>query len=227
MIYIGTSGFSYKEWVGGFYPEKTPPAKFLELYARSFDTTELNNTFYRIPSEKITAKWAEQVGDDFRFTLKMNQRVTHRKRLRGVDEEMRWFLNGARPLGPKLGCVLVQLPPNFRSDLELLDQFLRGYARNLRLAVEFRHDSWTGPETFDLLRKHGAAWAVAENDDSEAVREITAPFVYVRLRKAGYEPAELAEWAEWLKGVAGDAFVYFKHEEQAPHLASELKALVD
>ncbi len=222
MIYVGTSGFSYKEWKGGFYPEKLPADQYLEYYSERFDSTELNNTFYRMPSEKNTSRWAEQVPARFRFALKLSQRITHRKRLRNVDEEMGWFFNGARPLGEKLGCILVQLPPNFRQDMALLDDFLQAHGRHVRLAFEFRHASWLVPETYQLLGDRGAALVAAEEDDSPAVREVTAPFLYARLRKSTYTPGELTEWSNWLRDQSGDQFVFFKHEEQAPLLAAEL-----
>lgn len=222
MIYVGTSGFSYKEWEGSFYPEKLGSGKYLEYYSQRLKTTELNNTFYRFPSEKYTVKWAEQVPDDFRFALKLNQRITHRKRLRGVGEEMGWFLTGAMPLGEKLGCILVQLPPNLRQDAEALEAFLAAHARNVPLAFEFRHDSWAAPEIFELLRRHKASWCVAETDDSPALREVTAPFCYLRLRKSDYSDEELAGWAKWLQSLTGDSFVYFKHELGAPRLALRL-----
>ncbi len=226
MIYVGTSGFSYKEWKGEFYPEKMTADEYLGYYSARFDSTELNNTFYRMPSQKITARWAEQVPAKFRFALKLNQRVTHRKRLRNVEEEMGWYFNGAQPLGEKLGCLLVQLPPNFRQDLPLLDEFLQAHGRHVRLACEFRHPSWLADETYQLLGDRGAALVVAEEDDSPAVRETTAPFVYVRLRKSSYTPQELADWAGWLRNQTGDQFVFFKHEQQAPFLAADLLKLL-
>ena len=111
MIYVGTSGFSYPEWKGIVYPEDLPDRQYLSFYGQHFSSAEINNTFYRFPSAKTTQTWSEQVPDDFRFTLKMNRKVTHRKRLTDVEEEMDWFFNGASSLGGKLGTVLVQLPP--------------------------------------------------------------------------------------------------------------------
>ncbi len=217
MIYVGTSGFSYAEWKGSFYPEDLPQKQFLSYYSSRFPSTEINNTFYSIPSAKTTANWAEQVGDDFRFSLKLSQRITHRKRLRGCEEEMEWFASGVEPLEPKLGCVLVQLPPWFRQELEVLEAFLEAHASKWKLALEFRHDSWMQPDTYRCLQNHGASLGVVETDKAEAVREVTAPFVYVRLRKDDYGEEELREWASWLRSTgAEDVYVYLKHAEAAP-----------
>ncbi len=222
MIYIGTSGFSYPEWKGSFYPEDLPQNRFLSHYAEHFRTTEINNTFYRIPSAKMTAKWAEQVDDRFRFSLKLSQRITHKKRLESCDEEMGWFATGAAPLESCLGCLLVQLPPWSRQKLDVLEGFLEAHAAKWKLAFEFRHDSWMQPETYRLLEKHGSALAVVETDETPAVREITAGFLYVRLRKESYSQDELQEWAHWLSSSGRDAYVYLKHAAAAPGWAQRL-----
>ncbi len=226
MIYIGTSGFSYNEWKGGFYPDDLPAAKFLSYYSGQFNSTEINNTFYRIPSAKTTANWAQQVGPSFRFSLKLSQRITHKKRLRDCSEEMEWFRNGAEPLQGQLGCILVQLPPWFRQNLEVLDAFLEAHASNWRLALEFRHASWMQPETYQLLESRGASLGVVETDEDQAVREVTAPFVYVRLRKDDYSSEELDGWANWLNSLDRDVYVYLKHAAQAPAWAQRLSKAI-
>ena len=223
MIYVGTSGFSYPEWKGIFYPEDLPARRYLSFYGQHFSSTEINNTFYRFPSAKTTQNWSEQVPDDFRFTLKMNRKVTHRKRLTDVGEEMDWFFNGASSLGEKLGTVLVQLPPYFRCNLEALDEFLAMYAGQARLALEFRHDSWFEEDTLQVLKNHGAALVVVEADERAALRAVTAPFLYVRLRKTEYTSGELQDWADWISGQPGDQFVYLKHGQKGPLLARQLE----
>lgn len=222
MLYFGTSGFSYKEWKGPFYPEKLPQKDYLSYYASHFKTTELNNTFYRIPSRKVVESWAGQVPEAFRFALKLNQRITHRKKLKDIDEEMGWFLNGAEALGARLGCILVQLAPWFKQDLDLLESFLERHGKRAPMAFEFRHNSWLEQSTYDLLKAHSAAWVLAETDEQPAVREITGPFVYVRLRKSEYSEEELVQWAEWLRDLNTDAFVYLKHALKAPVWAEQL-----
>jgi len=221
-IFVGTSGFSYKEWKGTFYPEKLPSKKYLSFYAEHFRTTEINNSFYRIPNTKTIEGWYDQVPYNFSFTLKLNQKITHMKRLKDADEEMGWFLQSAAGLQEKLGTILVQLPPYFRKDTEVLSAFLSRYAKKARLAFEFRHASWFDDETYSLLRKHQSALAVVEAEEQEAVRELTADFVYMRLRKGDYSQKELAAWAEWIRSQEVDVFCYLKHDEKAPVLAQQL-----
>lgn len=219
MIYVGTSGFSYPEWKGIFYPEKLSAKGYLNYYARYFTTTEINNTFYRSPRETTARAWSEQVPDHFRFALKLNRKITHEKRLKEVEEGMTWFLKGAAALGDKLGTILVQLPPYFRKDLTLLHNFLEKHSEAARLAVEFRHESWFTQETLELLEEHGASLVIVEADERPALREVTAPFVYLRLRKSGYTDEELQDWVRWIRLQQREVFVYLKHEEQAPSLA--------
>ena len=137
-ILVGTSGFAYKEWKGSFYPEKLPAKKYLSYYAEHFRTTEINNTFYRMPTARLCEGWYNEVPEDFSFTLKLSQRITHFKRLKNVDDDMSFFLDSAASLKEKLGPILVQLPPNFKKDLELLEAFLEKFAKQGRLAFEFR-----------------------------------------------------------------------------------------
>ena len=224
-LWIGTSGFSYPEWRGAFYPEKLPPKQFLGFYAQHFPTTEINNTFYRFPRAATTEPWARETPDGFRFTVKLPQRITHSKRLQDVDTEMSWFASGVLPLGDKLGPVLVQLPPNFKKDTERLDAFLAKHAARFRLVLEFRHQSWFEADVERILRDRGAAFALAENDAGEALqipRWVTGPFVYMRLRKDGYSPAELAEWSVWMRAQPVPVYCYVKHDERAPELAAAL-----
>jgi uncharacterized protein YecE (DUF72 family) len=227
-IRIGTSGFSYTEWRGSFYPEKLPAKEFLRWYAQCFPTTEINNTFYRIPRASLTAQWRADVPDEFRFTLKLSQRITHIKRLKEADTEMSWFTSGALELGPTLGPVLVQLPPNFKKDAPRLEAFLAKHAPRLQLAVEFRHASWVDDEVEALLRAHRVAFAVveAEPDESEMPRPrlATGTFVYVRLRKGEYTPAELEDWAAWMRAQSVPVYCYVKHDDAAPLLAQSVVA---
>lgn len=224
-LWVGTSGFSYPEWRGAFYPEKMPAKQFLGFYAQHFPTTEINNTFYRFPRAATTEPWAQETPDGFRFALKLPQRITHSKRLKDVDTEMSWFASGVLPLGAKLGAVLVQLPPHFKKDAERLDSFLATHASRFPLALEFRHDSWFDAEVEHVLRTRGAAFAVAQDDDTDAAerpRWVTGPFVYMRLRRDGYTPAELREWAAWMCSQPVPVYCYLKHDERAPELAAAL-----
>jgi uncharacterized protein YecE (DUF72 family) len=221
-ILIGTSGFSYPEWKGNFYPADLPSKKYLSFYAAHFHTTEINNSFYRTPNTKTIESWYNEVPADFAFTLKLNQNITHRKKLKDVDEEMNYFLDVASHLQEKLGTILVQLPPYFKKDAAVLDQFASAYAKKARLAFEFRHATWTDPEVFEILRKYKCAWGVVEAEDQQAIREITADFTYMRLRKGDYSVVELQAWGEWIKRQPVDVYCYLKHDEKAPVLAKQL-----
>ena len=226
MILIGTSGFSYKEWKGSFYPKELPAKQYLSFYAKHFKTTEINNSFYRTPTEQNITAWYEEVPADFSFTLKLNQKITHVRRLKNADEEMERFLQVAAFMKEKLGTILVQLPPYAKKDLASLATFLSQYASRARLAFEFRHASWFDEETYALLKEHHSALAVVEAEDQDPVREITGNFIYMRLRKGDYKPKELKQWATWIKQQTLDVYCYLKHDEKAPLLARQLMDLI-
>ena len=229
-ILVGTSGFAYKEWKGSFYPEKLPAKKYLSYYAEHFRTTEVNNTFYRMPTAKLCEDWYDEVPENFSFTLKLSQRITHFKRLKNVDDEMNYFLDSAAALKEKLGPILVQLPPNFKIDLELLEAFLEKFARQGRLAFEFRHQSWFEDRLFELLRKYNTAFGIVEKEEGEAgvtPREVTGSFVYMRLRKGDYTQEEMLEWARWIRSQTVPVYCYLKHDERAPVLAKGLLSALE
>lgn len=221
-ILIGTSGFSYPEWKGSFYPRELASKKYLAFYADHFPTTEINNSFYRTPNIKTVEGWYNEVPADFSFTLKLNQNITHRKKLKGAGEDMDYFLEVASHLQEKLGTILVQLPPYFKKDAEVLEQFVSAYARKARLAFEFRHATWTDPEVIEILRKYNCSWGVVEAEEQSAIREITADFTYMRLRKGDYSEQELQTWGTWIKQQTVDVYCYLKHDEKAPILAKQL-----
>jgi uncharacterized protein YecE (DUF72 family) len=230
MVHVGTSGYSYPEWWGTFYPERFPPARMLPYYAERFHTVELNNTFYRMPTPKAVAAWAQETPAGFRFALKVPQRITHFARLRDVGEPLRFLLETVGGLGAKLGPLLLQLPPNFRKDVGRLDDCLALVPPPVRMAVEFRHASWLDEEVYAVLRARNAALCVADTEETTTPDVATADFGYLRLRDRAYARDELARWAriaarpEWR-----DAFVYFKHEESGtgPALAGELVRLLE
>lgn len=225
QVLIGTSGFSYAEWKGNFYPNDLPSKKFLSYYARHFSTTEVNNTFYRLPTLKLTEGWYNEVPDGFCFTLKLSQKITHIRRLKNVEQEMDVFVNAAAGLKEKLGPILVQLPPTFRKDVSTLGSFLERFSTRGRFAFEFRHESWFSEEVYELLRRYNVAFGVVEKEEGEAgetPREVTGPFIYMRLRKVEYSPAELNDWASWIRAQPVDVFCYFKHDLLAPVLARQL-----
>ena len=230
MIRVGTSGFSYPEWRGRFYPPRVPSARMLPYYAERFSTVELNSTFRRMPTTEAVAGWAQQTPAGFVFALKVPQRITHFARLRDVAELFAEFLDTIAGLGDKRGPLLLQLPPNFRKDAGGLRDCLARVPPPVRMAVEFRHSSWLDDEVYDLLRASNAALCVADTEYGTTPVISTADFGYLRLRDRAYTRTELARWAtvaaraEWR-----DAFVYFKHEESGtgPKLARKLIGLVD
>jgi uncharacterized protein YecE (DUF72 family) len=225
-FYVGTSGYSYPEWKGSFYPAKMPAREMLGFYAGHFRTVEINNTFYRPPAASALQAWAEQVPGDFRFVLKAPQKVTHVRRLAGVSELVASLLEVTGTLKKRLGPLLFQLPPNFKKDVPRLRAFLALLKPGRRAALEFRHPSWFDEEVFGLLRKHRAALCVADAaDDLEVPFVATADWGYLRLRRPDYDRKALKMWAARMKAQPWrDCFVFFKHEDagKGPRLASRL-----
>jgi len=227
-VKVGTSGYSYKEWKGRFYPEKIKEAEMLAFYAQRFPTVEINNTFYRMPSAPLVARWAEQVPAGFTFVLKAPQRITHQKRLGDVGDDVAFFLETAGALGGKLGPVLFQLPPYLKKDVGRLQALLDRLPARPRAAFEFRHASWLDEEVRGVLAAKDAALCLADTDE-EPLGEATstAGWGYLRLRRAAYTEADLAAWSERILAQAWEeAFVFFKHEDEArgPELAVAMMA---
>jgi uncharacterized protein YecE (DUF72 family) len=214
--WVGTSGYNYPEWKGSFYPQKLPAAKMLAYYAQAFSTVEVNYTFYRMPNAKTLAGWDRDTPADFRLTLKAPKRITHVAKLRNCAPVLQYFLDTAATLGAKLGPILFQLPPWFRKDLAVLDEFLALLPVQLCAAFEFRHASWMDGEVFARLRARNVALCVADSEKFSTPLEITAGYGYFRLRDEGYTPADLRRWAQLIRehaAACSDVYVYFKHEE--------------
>ncbi|MEO5511668.1 MAG: DUF72 domain-containing protein [Longimicrobiales bacterium] len=230
QLLAGTSGFAYKEWKGVFYPADIKAADMLKYYAGKFPAVEINNTFYRMPTESVVAGWADQVPAGFTFVLKAPQKITHFKRLKEVEPELDYFCTVAKALGTHIGPVLVQLPPNFKRDDERLASFLAAAPDDLRIAFEFRNPSWLDEEVYAVLRAHDAALVIAHDEEAETPMVATASWGYARLRKVNYEPGELAAWAEKLRTQPWkQLFAFFKHENEGtgPALAAEFTALFE
>jgi uncharacterized protein YecE (DUF72 family) len=223
----GTSGYSYKEWAGSFYPEKLPASEMLRHYAQRLPTVEINNTFYRMPAEALLARWAEEVPAGFTFTLKAPRRITHIKRIKGVEADVAEFSRRANALGDRLGMFLFQLPPTLRKDLPRLRDFLAGLPPGRRVALEFRHKSWQDDEVYEALRAHGAALCVAETDEEMSPLVRTSDDAYLRLRRTQYSESELRAWADRLASQSlTSAYVYFKHDDAlAPQFALAFAAM--
>jgi uncharacterized protein YecE (DUF72 family) len=231
QLLVGTSGFSYKEWKGNFYPEKIAPAKMLSYYAERFSTVEINMTFRRFPKASVLESWAEQVPETFRFILKARQVITHFKRLQDVERETDDFLKSAAVLRQRQGPILFQLPPNFKKDIARLDRFLSFVGDRARLVFEFRHESWFNAELHDCLRAHNAAMCVADGEDlpdTELVR--TADWGYLRLRREAYADQVLHNWIQKIESQGfSEVFVFFKHEEAGvgPRMAARFMELAE
>ncbi|VTR97289.1 Uncharacterized protein OS=Geobacter daltonii (strain DSM 22248 / JCM 15807 / FRC-32) GN=Geob_1840 PE=4 SV=1: DUF72 [Gemmata massiliana] len=228
-FFVGTSGYSYKEWKGSFYPDKLPANKMLGYYGERFRTVEINNTFYRAPTASVLETWARQVSANFRFVLKAPQEITHVKRLTNSCEMASALVASAGALGERQGPILFQLPPTFRKDVAALSDFL-AYLPPCRVAFEFRHQSWFDDEVYELLRDHQAAMCVADAEDDLDVPFVsTADWGYLRLRRPDYDDTALREWAARMRGRGWrECFVFFKHEDAGagPRMASRLLELV-
>lgn len=227
-LFVGTSGYNYKEWKGSFYPERFPDKEMLGFYSGHFNGVEINNTFYRVPRPEVVVSWAEQVPEAFRFVLKATRRITHLKRLKVVEEEVEYFLSIASHLGDRLGALLFELPPTSKKDIERLITFVGLLPGDMRVAMEFRNDSWFDTEVFDCLRSKDVALCFAYEDedspeDVERKFASTATWGYLRLRGSEYTSEEMSAWSkrahvqDWTQ-----AFVFFKHESEGlgPKLAT-------
>jgi uncharacterized protein YecE (DUF72 family) len=228
-LLAGTSGFSYKEWKGPFYPEDLAASDMLAYYAERLPAVEINNTFYRMPKREVLASWAESVPARFRFSIKASRRITHFKRLKECGEEVAYLASQLEALGERLGVVLFQLPPQLALDLDRLKAFLTVLPEGLPAAFEFRHASWFDNAVLDTLREHGAALCVADTEEGvDAPLAATADWGYVRLRRPDYDDSDLAGWAERLDGLGWSrAFVFFKHEDEGagPRMAGRFLEL--
>jgi uncharacterized protein YecE (DUF72 family) len=230
-IYAGTSGYSYKEWKGNFYPADLAAGEMLRFYGTHLPAVEINNTFYRLPKASVLAAWREQVPATFRFILKASRRITHIKRLKNTSDETTYLFDTVATLGDLLGGVLFQLPPNFRKDVPRLEEFLDLVPQGVRTAFEFRHPSWFEDDVVDCLRRRSCALCTADmgdDDAPEAPLVDTADWGYLRLRRPGYSKEDLTAWMHRIQAQDWkEAFVFFKHEDEgvAPQLATELLAL--
>jgi uncharacterized protein YecE (DUF72 family) len=220
-IRIGTSGWHYDHWRGRFYPEKLPKNRWLEHYARHFDTVEINNTFYHLPKEHTVVNWHDTAPAHFLYAVKASRYITHVKKLNDPSESLDRFFGLADLLKRRLGPILYQLPPNLHKDLDKLNDFILALPRRSRAVFEFRHTSWYDDETFDLLNRRRVAFCVHDMAQKASPRVVTGEKVYVRFhgttgRYGGnYTDAMLAEWADWLIVQAKSVkaiYVYFNND---------------
>jgi uncharacterized protein YecE (DUF72 family) len=229
-LWVGTSGYSYKAWVGNFYPERLASREMLRFYASRLPAVEINNTFYRLPKETVLQSWAEQVPAEFRFVLKAPQKITHMKRLNDAGAEVEYLFRVGTALGSTAGAILFQLPPYLRKNLETLQNFLSILPRDWPVAFEFRHSSWFDDDVLACLREQNCALCLAETDEGESADlPATATWGYIRLRRSQYSHADLLRWKERILSQQwDDAYIFFKHEDEGigPKLAAEFLELV-
>lgn len=229
-LWVGTTGYSYDEWNGTFYPEGLPERDRLRFYGERFASVEINQTFYRTPNLRTFQSWAKDTPSRFTFSLKAPRRITHDQQLRDAGEAVPDFFDAVEALGGKLGTVLFQLPPFLRKDVPRLEDFLHQLPPGYRAAIEFRSPSWYHDDVFACLQRFGVALCISDRDEKETPFETTAAFGYLRLRRSEYSEADLATWAERLAGTSAawsSAYVYFKHEQagRGPALATRFAEL--
>jgi uncharacterized protein YecE (DUF72 family) len=230
-IHIGTSGWNYKHWLGPFYPERFPAQDMLEFYARHFDTVELNNSFYHLPTANSFEKWRDITPQDFVFAVKASRFTTHMKKLKEPTSSTDKFFAAAEKLEEKLGVILFQLPPRWKVNLERLSEFLQAMPREYRYAFEFREESWFTSEVYDLLKKHSVALCVYHMKGWNSPIEVTADFVYVRMHGTetqyggSYSLKMLEEWASQIRqwqSESKDVYVYFNNDPEAQAIRNAL-----
>lgn len=228
-LHVGTSGYSYKEWKGSFYPEKLPAKEMLPYYASRLPAVELNNTFYRLPQKSMVQNWKDQVPSNFRFSIKASQRITHFKRLKDVEDETNYLIDTVAVLEDRLGVILFQLPPNMKKDLPRLQAFLECLPATTKAAFEFRHQTWFEDDVLQLLSTSERALCVSDTDDLPCTHiDRTANWGYLRLRRVEYSAENLKTWLGRIRDQNWEeAFVFFKHEDEGtgPKLAGQFLEL--
>lgn len=225
-VWFGTSGFSYKEWKPVFYPPDVPDKQFLQYYSTRLNSVEIDYTFYRMPNQKTIESWRAATPENFRFTLKASQQITHRQRLKVPSDALDYLLSVVTGLESRLGLILYQLPPFFKCDVQKLEMFLSVLPRGITAAFEFRHDSWFNADVYRLLKNHNTALCIHDANDHTTPMELTSGFTYVRLRRSEYTTEQRREWQDRIRGWVRhgiDVFAYIKHEDNpnAPLIAME------
>jgi len=222
-IYIGTSGWSYKHWMGTFYPAGTRQKDRFAYYQKFFATVELNSPFYHLPPKETFEKWKNDVSPDFVYAVKASRYITHMKKLNDPSESLTRLLDNASGLDEKLSIILFQLPPNWEIDIERLKAFLEKLPKGNRYTFEFRNPTWYREEVYTLLKEHNCAFCIYELDGHISPIEVTANYVYIRLHGPGgkyqgsYSDAALHEWATRCKEWAAqgkDVYVYFDNDQE-------------
>jgi uncharacterized protein YecE (DUF72 family) len=221
--YVGTSGWVYPHWRNVFYPPKLARSKWLEFYTDHFSSVELNNSFYRLPSERSFSNWRDTSPDAFRYSVKVSRFITHIKRLKDIAEPLETFVNRARNLSEKLGPLLYQLPPNMHRNDELLESFLAVLPNDFRHVIEFRHETWFEEKVFDTLRRYGIGFCVFDMPDFTCPLLATSDIAYIRfhgsstLYSSSYSDDELDKWVKRIVLLSEDLnamYIYFNNDAE-------------
>ena len=238
-VRIGTSGWHYKHWLGVFYPEGTRPSEMFQVYARHFDTVEINNSFYRLPTATTFDNWRESSPRNFCYAVKASRFITHMKKLKDPQSSSAKFFLVADRLNQKLGPILFQLPPRWKVNVERLNEFLRTLPGEHQYALEVRDDTWLIPDVYDALRQYNVAFCIHDFADMKVPKEITANFTYLRFHGptsakywGSYSDRELRKWADWIKQQGRElpsVYAYFNNDPEgaAVRNALTLKQLVN
>ena len=222
--YIGTSGWHYKHWIDKFYPTGLNTKDQFSYYMSFFDTVEINNSFYRLPSKETFRKWHGETPSNFLFSVKASRFITHMKKLSDPEDSPNLFLSHAGELADKLGIVLFQLPPGWKVNVERFDSFVSALPRNQRFVFEFRNSSWYTENIYAILRKRNCGFCIYELAGHTSPTIVTSDFVYVRLHGPGdkyqgsYSHRSLKKWAEQVlqwKNEDRDVYVYFDNDQDA------------
>ena len=224
QYHIGTSGWHYEHWRGRFYPEKLTKAEWLEFYATHFTTVELNNSFYRLPSEAAFTTWHDFSPANFIFAVKVSRFITHIRRLKNSEEAVEKFVSRAKILGEKLGPLLYQLPPNMQRSDEVLESFLITLPQGMKHVFEFRHHSWFEERVFEILHRYDMGFCIFDMPSLTCPLIATADFAYIRFHGSSglyfscYSDEELADWAKKLANLAVNlkaVYIYFNNDAEA------------
>jgi uncharacterized protein YecE (DUF72 family) len=238
LVHIGTSGWHYRHWRGPFYPEDLPSTRMLRWYTQHFDSVEINNSFYRLPTTEALAGWCRETPREFCFAAKASRYITHNLKLKDPEPSSKKFFSQIARLGRRLGPILFQLPPGWKLNLERLEEFLATLPKRRRYVFEFRNPTWNVPPVYETLRRHNAAMCIYELAGFQSPREITADFTYIRLHGPGgayqgnYSQQQLKNWASRIRTWRTELqhiFVYFDNDQCgfAAQNAFELKRILE
>lgn len=238
QLYIGTSGWHYKHWIENYYPKGVKEKDFLDYYFRDFNTVEINNSFYRLPSEQAIDQWSNSVPEDFVFAIKASRYITHMKKLTVPEQSTALFLERVKTFGDKLGPLLFQLPPRFSFNEQRLKEFLDVLPQEYKYVLEFRDESWFTPKAYELMSQHNVAFCQYYLGDFQSPEEVTGDFVYIRfhgsvtLGGGSYSKYHLEHFAEKIRGYLEESkqvYCYFNNDENAYAVknALELKSLLN